>query len=194
MASLKTLRQPVGSSLVVSRAFGFGLARNDGAKLLGNHGLMVQFNDDLVLSPKIWDFVFSVKHGEFAFQVVDEWVCSRVFVVHLEDYWGVGGCDENIKFAFEDGDFYLRAVKAGLKFKRVPDSLAVHIPHEHCWMRMKNIAQVDWEWSRLFVKYKRQAKRNMFGFFIRPFHWHVVFQHFVLKVSFTVYWIIRGVL
>jgi hypothetical protein len=192
MTILETLNQPANSSLVVSRAFGFGPARNFGAKLLGDSGLMVQFNDDLVLSPKIWDFIFSLKKGEFAFQVVDEWVCSRVFVIHLEDYWRIGGCDDNIKFAFEDGDFYLRAIKTGLHFKRVPDELAVHIPHLHSWMRMQNIAQIDYEWSKLFVKYKRQAKRNMFAFFIRPFHWKVIFQHFILKVAFTIYWIIKG--
>jgi hypothetical protein len=192
MATLKTLKLPSGAHLVVSRAFGFGSARNEGAKVLGKTGLMVQFNDDLILSPEIWDFIFSLKIGEFALQVVNEWVCSRVFIIHLEDYWSIGGCDDSIKYAFEDGDFYLRAVKAGLRFRRVPDSLAQHIPHLHSWMKTKNMAKIDWEWTRLFVKYKRQAKHNMFAFYIRPFHWKVVFQHFVLKVSFTVYWIIKG--
>ena len=191
MATLKTLNQPKFSSLIITRAFGFGKARNEGAVLSGK-GLMVQLNDDLVLNPNLWEFAESFKRGEFGFQVVGEWVCSRVFIINLEDYWRIGGCDSNIKFAFEDGDFYIRALKAGLKFRRVPDDLAVHIPHEHSWMSMKNIAQIDWEWSRLFVKHKRQAKRNMVAFFFRPFHWRVIFQHFVLKTCFTIFWIIRG--
>ena len=190
---IRTLTQ-IPYPCFISRVFGFGPARNYGAKHYGNSGLMVQFNDDLVLNPRIWGFIQAFKRGEFGLQIVDEWVCSRVFVIHLEDYWKVGGCMENIKFAFEDGDFYLRALQAGLRFRRIPSNLAIHIPHQHSWMSMKNIAKIDSEWSRLFVKYKRNAKRNMFAFFIRPFHWKVVFQHFVLKVFFTNYWLLRGLI
>lgn len=189
---MKILSSLETKKFIVSRSYGYGLARNDAAKFFGKKGLMVQFNDDLVLSPDIWNYLNSYQRGEFGFMVVDEWVCSRVFVIHLEDFWRIGGCDENIKYAFEDGDFYIRATQQGLRFKPIPSKLAKHISHPHSWWTMKNIAQIDFEWSQLFVKYKRKAKRNMFAFYFRPFHWKVLIQHFILKVIFTIYWIIRG--
>lgn len=191
--TLETLSCSQPHNLVFCRSLGYGKARNDAAKTFGSTGLMIQLNDDLVLSPKLWSFALKIKRGEFGFQIVNEWVCSRVFIIHLEDYWKIGGCDNTIKYAFEDGDFYLRAIKKGLIFHSIPTELAQHIPHKHAFTYMKNIAKIDYEWTKLFVKYKRNVQHNMFRFFINPFDYRVLFQHFVLKVTFVIYWLIHGV-
>src|SRR3990170_8549332 len=104
-AEMKTLRYlpfpKIWNNLYIARRFGYGPARNQGAEHFGTEGLMVQLNDDLALSPDLWNYARTYRQGEFGFQVVNEWVCSRVFIIHLEDYWKIGGCDNSIKFAFE---------------------------------------------------------------------------------------------
>lgn len=197
--TLATLHCPFPHKLVLCRAFGFGTARNTGALGLDNN-LVVQLNDDLVLSPMLWQFAMTINDGEFAFQVVtnnkgEGQPCSRVFIIHKKDYWRVGGCDNSLKYFFEDGDFYDRAIAAGLKFKAAPDSLAVHIPHVHAFYNppMAKLARIESEVCRVFVKHKRKVTSDFVGFFVPFRDYRVVLQHFILRVLFMVYWIIRDV-
>ena len=180
----------------VSRAVGFGKARNVGAIMSGKNGLMVQFNDDLILSSAIWAFLLTLKPGEFAFQIdrsCGTHVCSRVFAIYLEDFWKVGGFDSNLKYFFEDGDFYHRAILHGLRFREVPETLAIHIPHAHAFYKPKKWLATESEFCMLFVKYNQ----NLISFsrldrFFVPFRdYRVAIQHFILRIIFLNYWLLR---
>ncbi len=192
--TFETLNCPYRYRLIVCGAAGFGNARNVAAKVFGGSGLMVQFNDDLVLSSKIWDWLCGLERGEFAFQCVDGRACSRVFAIWLEDYWRVGGFDSSLKYYFEDGDFYQRAIDAGLRFRRVPNSLARHIPHVHALYnpKMCQMAKIDNEVARVFVTHKRHAFDRFNRFFVPFRDYRVVVQHLVLRSVFLVYWIWIG--
>lgn len=185
---------PLPYRLILCRARGFGAARNVAAKAFGDKGLMVMFNDDLVLSPKIWDFIVSVKRGEYAMQVEGPHVCSRVLVVHLEDYWSIGGCDESLRYYFEDGDFHIRAQKQGLKLRVVPAEYAKHIPHRHALLKPN--LYVASEVARLMVKYQREL--DSFSRYFVPFRYglkgiSVVVVHFLLRVAALDYWLLRSI-
>jgi|WetSurMetagenome_2_1015567.scaffolds.fasta_scaffold20175_6 hypothetical protein len=191
--TLDTLCCPVPFHLLFCRTFGYGKARNVAASKFGSSGLMVQFNDDLVLSQKIWNQINSLKHGEFILTHDGEHLCSRVLAIHLEDYWKINGCDESIKYCFEDGDFAYRAQQAGLKLKVLSPDFAKHIPHKHSFYNPKRIVPISWEFCKMYVKYKRNFDKNPLNFFF-PFHdYKVVVQHLILRVTFTIIWIIKGV-
>jgi hypothetical protein len=191
--TLETLKCPVPHRLIFCRTRGYGKARNTAAAVFGGYGLMVQFNDDLVLSPQIWRHILSLKRGEFMLTREGEHLCSRVFAVHLEDYWNVHGCDSKIKYVFEDGDFAFRAQKFGLKLKVLSPDFAKHIPHVHAFYKSKYIVPITWESCRLYVKYKRSFTDNPLRFFF-PFHdYRVILQHFTLRSMFMIAWIIRGI-
>jgi glycosyltransferase involved in cell wall biosynthesis len=119
---------PVEFEVVVSKVSGLGRCRNYGARR-AQYDLIVMFDDDIVLSPEIWRHVLNVKRGEFGMAFLSGFPCSRVFAVHAEDFWRIGGFDESIKFTGEDRDFYVRALSAGLKFKEVPLGLIQHREH-----------------------------------------------------------------
>jgi hypothetical protein len=155
-------------------------------------------NDDLVISPELWRYVLSLKRGEFGLQVIHntksgDQPCSRVFAIYGSDYWRVGGCDNSLKYFFEDGEFYIRALEAGLQFRRVPNECAVHIPHRHAFYDNKaRVFAVTSEVCHVFVKYKRRVSCDFVGFFVPFRDYRVVVQHLVLRIGFMVYWIIRG--
>lgn len=196
----RSLSCPFPHRLIISHAVGWGKARNAGAKASGQTGLMVQLNDDLQISPELWKFVLTVKQGEFAFQIYNEGgfsvPCSRVFIIHLEDFWRIGGCDSKLKYYFEDGEFYHRAIANGLKFRCVPTELATHTPHRHAFYNPRNWLQVEAEAAKVYVRFGQAfiPFRHISGFFF-PFHdYRVAPQHFTLRVLFMVYYIIKGVL
>lgn len=194
-ATYKSIMNNLGefNMLGFSQTPGFGAARNYGAKLCGSSGLMVQFNDDLVLYPHLFSWLRTIQRGEFALQIVGSNVCSRVFALHVSDYWRVGGCDSRIKYYFEDGDFYIRALKAGLKFRKVPDMFVHHIPHQHAlYNPVKNI-YVSVEVARLYHKFGRNLRVSIFRFFVPFRDYRVVLQHFMLRCIFLCYYIIKGI-
>ncbi|MGD0071368.1 MAG: hypothetical protein ABSB71_07830 [Candidatus Bathyarchaeia archaeon] len=190
---METLNCPVPHKLIFCRTLGYGKARNVAAKEFGCCGLMVQFNDDLVISPKIWDVILQLKHGEFILTHEGKHLCSRVFAVYLEDFWQLHGCDEKLKYCFEDGDFAFRAQQAGLKLKVLSPDFAKHIPHPHAFYKTKRIVPVTWEFCRMYVKYKRNFDDDPLRFFIPFRDYRVAFQHLLLRVTFTLVWIIKGV-
>lgn len=189
--TLETLHCPVQHKLSFCRTLGYGKARNTVAKKFGSSGLMVHFNDDLILSPQIWKQILNLKRGEFILTREGKHLCSRVFAVYLEDFWKVNGCDENIKYVFEDGDFAYRAQQAGLKLKVLSPEFAKHIPHIHSFYKSKKIVPISWESCKMYVKYKRNFDSDPLRFFIPFRDYRVVLQHLLLRVTFTIVWIVR---
>jgi hypothetical protein len=191
--TLQTLHCVVPHKIVFCRAKGFANARN---KAISKEGLNVQLNDDLVLSPGLWQFTSTVKRGEFAFQLAHEETgdrpCSRVFIIHQEDFSYVGGFNEKLKYFFEDGDFYYRALAKGLKFRVIPDDVALHISHKHAFYTAK--LAVESEAAKVYVMYgQRMMPFKYVDRFFIPFRdYHVALQHLVLRVLFMVYWITRS--
>ncbi len=181
---------PLACVVVVSREVGLSRARNFGVKQ-AVYPLVVMVDDDVTLSAEGWRWLVDLRRGEFALAKVGEHLSSRVFAVWREDFWRVGGFDEELKYVFEDGDFAIRAERAGLKLKIMPINFFIH--HEHRrGFRFRNLAALDFEYTKILVKYKRQVFSNLFEFFWRPFDWRIKFQDFSFKVIFMVYWIIRG--
>ena len=153
---------------------------------------MVQFNDDLVLSQHIWNQILNLKFNEFILTHEGEHLCSRVFAIYLEDFWKIHGCDEKIKYCFEDGDFAYRAQQAGLKLKVLSPEFAKHIPHPHAFYNPKRIIPITWEFCKMYVKYKRNFTENPSRFFFPFRDYRVVLQHLTLRLTFTLVWIIKG--
>jgi GT2 family glycosyltransferase len=85
-----------------------------------------------VLSPDIWEYILNVKKGEFKMTWYDDddYPCGRVTVIRAEDFWRVGGFDEQVKILGEDRIFYLTAMRKGLRFMRIPTEYIRHIEHE----------------------------------------------------------------
>jgi glycosyltransferase involved in cell wall biosynthesis len=180
---------PKNFEVYVSTIVGLGLARNWGWSFT-NGDIMVQLDDDLILKPELWVFVKSIKRGEFALAKVGDNLSSRVFIIWRDDFWSIGGCDPQLKYVFEDGDFAIRAKCMGLKLRIVPNNLFTHV--EHPRNRYKNLVAINWEYSRVFVKYKREVFYNLLGFFWHPFDWRIKLQDLTMKIPFVLYWIIRG--
>jgi glycosyltransferase involved in cell wall biosynthesis len=182
---------PVPCEVIVRRDSGIAFARNQGARA-ATLGLMVQLDDDLTLKPEIWSFIRSVKPGEFAMCYVTRHVATRVFIIHLDDFWQLGGFDEAIRYVWEDGEFYMRAVKAGLRFRLVPPNLYVHRDHTSVRMSSRLKAfKTGWEWCKFFARYNRWVEPNMFSFFLEP----VRKRHYrdaVFKFVCTFYWLTVG--
>jgi glycosyltransferase involved in cell wall biosynthesis len=97
---------PEGSEIIVSTKQGLGFARNYGA-FRCRYDLMVQLDDDLEIYPEFWGWVQSLKVGEFAMGTVDGVnPATRVFAIHLQDFFAVGGFDSSFRYIFEDWDFF----------------------------------------------------------------------------------------
>ena len=192
--TLQTLQCPQPHRITLSRAKGFSNARN-AAITIG--GLNIQLNDDLILTPKLWEFAQTIKPGEFAFQLAHEATgdrpCSRVFMIYPEDFYIAQGFDKDLNYFFEDGDFYYRALSKGLKFRAVPDEAAIHIPHKHAFYKPK--PKAEFEAAKIYVKYGQLMMpfKHIDRFFIPFRDYKVALQHFVLRTTFIIYWILKGV-
>ncbi|MEM2117723.1 MAG: galactosyltransferase-related protein [Candidatus Bathyarchaeia archaeon] len=126
---------PVPYEVIISSKPGLGFARNWGAKQAKND-LLVFLDDDLHLRDEIWQKIMSVQKGEFKMALDKGFPITRVMAIHKEDFWGVGGFDEQFRFTSEDRDFYVRAIMKGMRFKGIPINLTIHQPHIR---RSKNI-------------------------------------------------------
>ncbi len=113
---------------LVVRAKGMGYARNLGVSM-ANSELVLMFDDDLIFDNRLLNLMLNVPFGSFIIAHNGEHFSTRVFAIHKIDYYRVGGFDVKINFIFEDGDFVLRAQKAGLKLLVVPSSLYRHVEH-----------------------------------------------------------------
>jgi GT2 family glycosyltransferase len=182
---------PVKCEVIISDEIGLSKARNSGAKK-ATYPLIVMVDDDVTLMPEGWQWLITLQHGEFALAKVGNHLSSRTFAVWRDDFWRIGGFDESFKYVFEDGDFAIRAKKAGLRLKIMPGNFFVHHDHKRGF-RFRNLAALDFEYTRVLVKYKREVFSNLFEFFWRPFDWRIKFQDLVFKTVFMVYWIIRDI-
>jgi GT2 family glycosyltransferase len=151
---------------------------------------MIQMDDDLIVDEAFWNWLNLLKPNEFALCKVGEHLSSRIFAIHLSDFWHIGGMNPNLKFVFEDSEFALRAQRLGLKLRIIPSKFYVHINHPR--RRYHNLPAFNWEYCHMFVKYKRHVIRNLFEFFWRPFDWRIKLQDLVTKIPFTIYWIVRN--
>jgi GT2 family glycosyltransferase len=178
---------PLPYELLITHANGLGEARHN-AIIAAKNELVAMFDDDIIIYPQLWQHVQSLKSNEFLIAHVGEHISTRVFVIHKADYLKVGGFDPKIKYIFEDGDFYLRAQEAGLVPKIVPQSLYEHPYHPPRTQNRKTLIHLSWEYSRLYVKYKRNLHNYPTDFFIRPLDYKVFLFHFPIKIIGIIFW------
>lgn len=128
--TLESLKHcPVPYRLIIVRKHGLGFARNWGARQASNK-LLIFLDDDVELQPEMWHELLLTNQGEFKMVMVCGSPATRVFVIHTEDFWSINGFDEKLVYGGEDRDFYLRAVKHGLKLKLIQSGLINHISHK----------------------------------------------------------------
>lgn len=140
--------------IIISRAHGLGYARNWGANK-AKHDLFVFFDDDLLLDNAIWGHILSTKKGQFKMLSVKGKCSSRVVVIWMSDFWALKGFDEKICYSAEDVDFFLRALKLGLKYVPIPESLARHIKHRERWRNKVLNIKMHFETGRHIVRHGR---------------------------------------
>jgi len=165
-----------------ARCFGIDNAQND---------FVVMVNGDVEVKAEAWPLLFSCKHGEFFMANHNGGACSRIFAIHREDCNSV--CfNSSLKYIFEDGDFYVRALAKGFKCHIVPSNLYVHPTHYNpILFDFKQSWFLDWEYSRMFAKYSFFVRRDLFNFFIQPFSVKRV-PNMILRVYATLFWVARG--
>jgi len=154
--------------LVVSGGF-LGECRHFGVEKCGE-GLIVMLDSDIILSKECWKILLGTERGEFSIGVVNVFgatshVSTRVFAIHFEDYLKVGGFDCNIKYTFEDGDFYYRAVASGLRCRGVSSKYFRHIDHKPRSFSGSFKVFYNVEAAKMLVKYKRAYYSNLWSFF-----------------------------
>ena len=157
--TLKSINSSVPYEIIISKEKGLGYARNYGAnKSTGE--LLVFFDDDLIINPKIWNYLLKLKKGSFimayeglAFGNKPEPV-TRCLAVHKEDFNKVKFCEE-IKLDGEDREFFMYAIKKGLKpIYLIPKGFYSHIEHEIRFSRNRLLAlKMMFEESKLLVSY-----------------------------------------
>jgi hypothetical protein len=174
---------PVPYQLITTNVRGVGKARYVGA-LKAKHRLLVMFDDDLVISPVVWQQVLALKPGEFMLTRWGTHLSSRIFACYQTDYFRVGGFNPYIQFTFEDGDFAARAQQIGLKLKVLSPSLLIHCSHKHRGVAGPFGMNLGFwrEYAYFYVKYGRVFERNLFAPFINlPHDYKVVFQNLVIR-------------
>lgn len=190
IVTLKSLPNNV-DDVVVSRIFGLGRARNYGAAMAKNN-LLVFLDDDLEVPSDVWNFVFDVNSGEFGMSFLNGFPCTRVFVIHKEDFWRVGGFDGEIFFTGEDRDFFVRALDYGLKFKYIPLCSVKHFSHEY---RGKNIhvaiGSVKEDILFIIKYWRKHPKVFRVDFLDRLLRGQ--FRTLLLEFVFLLYFVVRGV-
>jgi len=143
----------------MSRKFGLGYARNWGVRQ-AHHEKICMFDDDLWVSlQQLWIMLKQLQPNQFAMTFLGGFPCTRVMMIHQQDFWKIGGFDEHILFSGEDRDFYVRAKEAGLSFIQVPSSLISHIPHPRRTRNIHTAIRAIHENVALMVKYQRYWKQ-----------------------------------
>jgi glycosyltransferase involved in cell wall biosynthesis len=187
---------PDGSQVIVSTKRGLGVARNFGA-LCCHHPLMVQFDDDLEVNSEFWNWLRNLQVGEFAMATVDGVnPATRVFAVHLSDFFKVGGFNPEIKYIYEDWEFFRAAAKCGLRFKMVPQRLYIHVNHPNR-NEGRNKFKIHWESARIWAKYpvysgdffgRKKPLFNAVNFFVKPIR-ALDFRVFLVCFVGALYWV-----
>jgi glycosyltransferase involved in cell wall biosynthesis len=153
---------PLNSEVIIVRNSGVGFARSIGASA-AKGDLLVMLDSDLVLSPDLWSWILKLQKGTFAMAKNPERASysTKVFAIHKEDYLEVGGFNPSLKYLWEDGEFALRASSRGLKVTPVPSNMYKHIEHESRCRNKDFFIFFNWEYARLFVKFRRIIYPNL---------------------------------
>lgn len=192
--SLDGKHKPLNCSLphetVIVKTKGWGLARHKGISA-SKHNLIVMLNADVEPHPSLWKAILKCKPNEFYMTRYGEGPCSQIFVIHRQDYEKIK-FNQSLKHIFEDGEFYVRATNFGLKCEIIPSSLYIHKPHYHDFLyNPRKSFFLDFEYSRMFAKYKYHVRRNLIHFFIQP--WCIKrIPNMITRLLATEYYIIKG--
>lgn len=171
---------------------GWGLARY---LALGSArcSFVVMVNGDVDVKAELWPILLSCQRGEFFMTNYNGGACSRVFAGWAEDVARVG-FDASLRFIFEDGDFYARALNKGFKFRVVPGNLFVHHEHRHDFIfNPRTSFLFDIEYSKMMARYKFFVRRDLFNFFLQPWCLRRL-PNMLLRVFATLFFIVRGAL
>jgi len=125
---------PFEYEVIISREKGIGKARNLGA-IKANNEILVFFDDDLTLNSKLWDIIPKIKkgcffmaYGGFAHGGTPEPI-TKILIIHREDFFKIGGFNNEIKYSGEDREFFLKAIRKGLKPKFLSEKFYIHKDH-----------------------------------------------------------------
>ncbi|MCW4022454.1 MAG: glycosyltransferase [Candidatus Bathyarchaeota archaeon] len=120
---------PVPYEVIISKKRGLGYARNYAAsKAKGK--ILVFFDDDLKLNPRIWNIILKIKPKTFVMEFGSSKIPStRCLVIHQKDFVAIGGFSNQIRLSGEDREFCLNAIKNGMKLFRLPRNLIYHVNH-----------------------------------------------------------------
>lgn len=197
--------------VIISKTIGLGKARNEGAKK-AKGDVLVFFDDDLYIKPKIWEQIKKIKKGSFI--MVFDGIAhgstpepfTRTLVIYKDDFLKVGGFDESIKFSGEDREFFLETIKKGLKpYSIKPETSYVHKDHpirfkkskyfafmfmsEHAKVLVKHGAYTRFyksftRWFLPFLPSYYSEKKTLRLFGARTFY-------SLIRDGFVLYWILR---
>ena len=113
--------------VVVHNSMGIAPAQNMCARQVRG-GVMVMVTDDLAVDPQVQQF-FNIGKGEFCMLHTGAFPAGGVTVIHVNDFWRVGGFNEQLLYGSVDSEFYARAVLCGLRYKPIPQGLVKHVKH-----------------------------------------------------------------
>lgn len=179
-----------GIEQLYSGVFGVGAARRELCSRAKGE-VIVMLDDDVVLNSGVFGFLCSTPRGCFVMAHVDGHVSTRVFAIHREDYLRTKGFDSEIRYVFEDGAFYVEAVKAGLKPLFLSANNYVHKPHVNRTGDCRRFK--SWfEHGKMLVKYTHLVYPGLVGFF----GFRSLLREpdvFLVKFFSVIYWLVRGV-
>ena len=117
--------------------------------------LLIMIDDDVTVADHLWIDATHLQRGSFMMSVGRNHPITRFLVIHKDDYLKVGGFD----LAFQNGedyDFYLRAIKIGLK-PILLDKEIYHKDHpRHFTLR------VSWDAGKLRARHPEILKAKWF--------------------------------
>lgn len=158
--TLKTIKGLyIDYEVVLAKEKGLGFARNKGF-FRSTGDVIIFFDGDLKTNSKIWNILLNVKKGSFImaydgldFGNIPEPV-TRVLAINREDFIKVL-FNEEIKYSGEDREFYLHAIKKGLKpIYLIPKGFYSHIKHKIRFKENKLIAlKMMFEHSKVLVSH-----------------------------------------
>ena len=192
VVTLYSLSCPV-NRIVISRGKGLGYARNRGA-CEANDVLLVFLDDDLILDKEICEHIVSTEKGQFKMLSVKGKCSSRVIVIWASDFWALKGFDEKIRYSGEDVDFFLRALKFGLRYVPIPETFARHIKHRERWQNKCLNIKIHFERARHLVRHGK-AYLDFQGLGFRKYFWGWIKKprsHLITFVGFF-YYLLKGV-
>lgn len=120
---------PLEHEIIIPVEKGIGFARNIGASLSQGE-VLVFLDDDLTIYPKLFEIIPKVQEGSFFMAFQAKMPVTRCLIIHRKDFRKVLFREE-IKLSGEDRDFFMRAIKTGLKpFFLSPKGLYQHKEHK----------------------------------------------------------------